>query len=101
MYIVDIPPYDMAAEFVVMAEKQRIQEEMARKLEADKKVLQEATQMLQQQNAEAELANLKCDSFSCSIMHCSCTMLCKGFHNIVRSLMQVEAELGRGLGGQE
>ena len=59
MFIVDVPPHDMAAEFVVLAERRRIQEEMAKKLEADRKQLQEATQLLQQQNAEAELANLK------------------------------------------
>ena len=59
MFIVDVPPHDMAAEFVVLAERRRIQEEMALKLEADRKQLQEATELLQQQNAEAELANFK------------------------------------------
>lgn len=33
MFICDIPPHDMSADFVVMAERRKVQAEMAKKLE--------------------------------------------------------------------
>ena len=90
MFICDIPPHDMSADFVVMAERRKVQAEMAKKLavrraqdcippdwmfvklssgimtsrlfsscQADKLGLEEATQLLQIQQAESELANFK------------------------------------------
>ena len=90
MFICDIPPHDMSADFVVMAERRKVQAEMAKKLavrraqdcipylqlgvfigiltqagfclisrQADKLGLEEATQLLQLQQAESELANFK------------------------------------------
>jgi len=34
MYLNDIPPHDLSAEFVVMGERRRVHEEAAKKLEA-------------------------------------------------------------------